>query len=73
MKLSLTVDLNAEKIAELTDQLPQKEFSRVKRLIEDKARDRFRGVMENARKEVRRSKLTRKDADNALAEVRGKA
>ena len=73
MKVNLTVDLNAEKIAALTDQLPQKEFSRVKRLIEDKARDRFRGAMENARKEFRKSKLTRKDAENALADVRGKA
>jgi hypothetical protein len=73
MKLNVTIDLNTEKIAGLTDQLPQKEFSRVKRLIEDKARERFRGVMENARKEFRRSKLTRKDATSALVEVRGKA
>jgi hypothetical protein len=45
MKLNLTVDLNAEKIAELTDQLSPKEFSRVKRLIEGKARRRFRSAM----------------------------
>lgn len=73
MKMNLTIDLNAEKIAELTDQLPQKEFSRVKKLIEEKARFRFRTTMIDAQKEFRRSKLTRKDAENALAEVRGKA
>lgn len=72
MKMNLTIDLNAEKIAELTDQLPQKEFSRVKKLIEKKARLRFRTTMIDAQKEFRRSKLTRKDAENALAEVRGK-
>ena len=73
MKLSLTVDLNAEKIAELTDQLPQKEFSRVKKLIEDRARSRFRTVMVQAKQEFKRAKLTRSDAQNALAGIRGKA
>lgn len=72
MKLNITVDLNAEKIAELTDQLSQIEFSRVKQLIEDKARDRFRDTMKTARKEFRKAKLTSRDAEDALAEVRGK-
>lgn len=72
MKVQLTVDLNADKIADLTDQLSQKEFSRVKQLIDNKAHERFRSVMENARKEFRKTKLTRKDAEGALAEVRGK-
>jgi N-methylhydantoinase A/oxoprolinase/acetone carboxylase beta subunit len=73
MKMNLTVDLNAEKIAELTDQLPQKEFSRVKKLIEEKARLRFRSTMISARKEFQHSKMTPKDAEHALAEARGKA
>jgi hypothetical protein len=73
MKLSLTVELNAEKIAELTDQLPQKEFCRVKKLIEGRARERFRRALENARKEFPKTKLTRKDAEKALADIRGKA
>jgi hypothetical protein len=73
MKMNLTVDLNAEKIAALTDQLPQKEFSRVKKLIEEKARLRFRSTMVSARKEFQYSKMTPKDAEHALAEARGKA
>lgn len=66
------VDLDAEKIAGFTDQLPQKEFSRVKILIEEKARLRFKHAMSNARKEFRRLRLTSKDATSALAETRGK-
>jgi hypothetical protein len=73
MKMNLTVDLNADKIASFTDQLPQKEFSRVKKLIEEKAQFRFKNAMLNARKEFKRLRLTPKDAINSLAETRGKA
>jgi len=71
--MNLTVDLDAEKIVGFTDQLSQKEFSRVKKLIEEKARVRFKNSMLNARKEFKRLKLTHQDAANALAETRGKA
>ncbi|MBN1578251.1 MAG: hypothetical protein JW913_16950 [Chitinispirillaceae bacterium] len=73
MKMNLTVDLNAEKIIELLDQLPQKEFSRMKKIIDDKARLRFHDALSEARREFRRLKLTRKDAEKALADARGKA
>ena len=71
--MNLTVDLDAEQIAGFTDQLTQKEFSRVKKLIEEKARFRFKNSMLNARKEFKRLRLTPKDAVNALAEIREKA
>lgn len=72
MKMNLAIDLSAENIVELTDQLTSKEFSRVKKLIEEKVRLRFRNAMVDARNEFRRSKLTRKDAETAMAEARGK-
>ena len=71
MKLNVMVDLNTEKIVELLDRLPQKEFSRMKRLIDEKARGRFKNAINDARNEFRRLKLTRKDAKRALADVRG--
>jgi hypothetical protein len=73
MKLNLTVDLNANRIAALADQLPQQEFSRVKRLIDEQARSRFQNAMLSARREFRRCKLTRKDALHALSLARGKS
>ena len=72
MKMNLTVDLNAEKIVELTDQLSPKEFGRVKRLLEKKARLRFKETIMNARKKFKKSGLTAKDMKESLAEIRGK-
>ena len=72
MKLKVMVDLNTEKIVELLDRLPQKEFSRMKRLIDEKARGRFKNAINDARNEFRRLKLTRKDAERALADLRGR-
>jgi len=71
MKVNLTIDMNPEKIADLTDQLPQKEFSRVLKLIDTKSRVRFKHAMLSARKEFKRSGLTRKDVELTLAEIRG--
>jgi hypothetical protein len=73
MEMTLHVDLSAKKIAELVDQLPAREFVKMKGLIETKARARFRAATASARREFRRSGLTRKDVESALAEVRGKA
>ncbi len=67
----MTVDLNAQKIADLTDQLPQEEFSRAKKLIDEQARFRFKDAVIAARKEYKRSGMKRKDIIDALADVRG--
>jgi hypothetical protein len=72
MKMNVMIDLSADKIVEWMDLLPQKEFSRMKKLIDEKARSRFLNAMEDARKEFRRVKMTRKDAERAVADVREK-
>jgi hypothetical protein len=70
MKINLTVDLSAQSIADLADQLPQAEFSRAKKLIDAQARLRFGQAVSAARREYKRSGLKRKDVIDALAEVR---
>jgi hypothetical protein len=70
--MNISIDLNAQNIADLADQLPQNEFSRAKRLIDEQARLRFKDAVGAARKEYKRSGLTQKDVMGALADVRSR-
>ena len=72
MEMNLKVNLTPEKIAELTDQLPQKDFSRVRKLIEGRALFRFKQAAHSARQEFQRSGLVRSDVEKILADVRAK-
>ena len=72
MKLTVKLDINPGTIAEMADQLPTRDFVRVRKLIETKARMRFKNSMVKARGEFQKSGLKRKDLENVLAEVRGK-
>ncbi len=73
MKATLVVDITPQQIADLTDQLPSKDFGLAKQLIEERARSRFSKALGRVRKAVRKSGLTKNDFDAALAEVRGKS
>ena len=73
MKMNITVDLTAENLAELAGQMPQKEFSKVKKLIDEQARLRFGTAAYDARKEFKRAKLSRLDTEKALNAVRKNA
>jgi hypothetical protein len=72
MKLTVKLDINPGTIVEMADQLPTRDFVRVRKLIESKARMRFKNSMLKARGEFQKSGLKRKDLENILAEVRGK-
>jgi hypothetical protein len=73
MKITMTLDMDAEKIVELTDQLTPKQFGQVQALMESRARERFGSAMLQARKEFRRAGLTRKHADEAVEAARAEA
>lgn len=72
MKLNVKLDINPGTIAEMADQLPTRDFFRVRALIETKARMRFKNSMQKARQDFQKSGFKRKDLEDALAEVRGK-
>jgi hypothetical protein len=72
MKLNVKLEINPGTIVEMADQLPTRDFFRVRKLIETKARMRFKNSMLKARGEFQKSGLKRKDLESLLAEVRGK-
>lgn len=72
MKLNVKLDINPDAIVEMANQLPSRDFFRVRALIETKARIRFKNSMLKARRDFQKSGLKRKDLEDALAEVRGK-
>jgi hypothetical protein len=72
MKLNVKLEINPGTIVEMADQLPTRDFFRVRKLIETKARMRFKNSMLKARGEFQKSGLKRKDLETVLAEVRGK-
>ena len=72
MKLNVKLDIDPGTIAEMADQLPTRDFFRVRALIESKARLRFKNSMLKARGEFQKNGLKRIDLETALAEIRGK-
>jgi hypothetical protein len=72
MKLNVKLDINPGIIAEMADQLPTRDFFKVRKMIETKARARFKNSMLKARSEFQKSGLKCKDLETILAEVRGK-